>query len=242
MSLNIKKKINKQPGVVIYARFSPRKEAENCESNINQIAEATKWATEKGMPIKGIFQDDSIHGDDMKNCKGLFAAIDELQTGDILLIRSWDRLSRDLRKNETIVYEVNRKGASIYAISQKETCSPTPEGNFIRQVLACTAAYQKALIGIRTSIGMKRRQLQGDKMSSNPPYGFKFAGKKLKPIPEEIELVKTIEALHNQGLSIYQITSALKQLGKKTRTDKPFHYQQVKNIVSRGFEIIKQLG
>ena len=83
---------------VIYARFSPRKNADDCESCDTQIDYCTKYCEFHKMDVVQTFQDEALSGAEAENRPGLQSAMEyAIKHKASLVIYSLDRLSRSLR-------------------------------------------------------------------------------------------------------------------------------------------------
>ena len=77
---------------VIYARFSTEHQSES--TIIDQIRRCRDYADARGWPVDGVFTDEGISGAALGNRPGARAALERLETGDVLLVVDTTRLSR----------------------------------------------------------------------------------------------------------------------------------------------------
>src|SRR6478609_6398553 len=98
---------------ILYARFSPRPSAKECESCERQFEDMEAFCAKHGWEIVDRFHDKAVSGADQyevtahrkdgqaeltvafEEREGLGEAFDALKSGYILLVRAQDRLSRD---------------------------------------------------------------------------------------------------------------------------------------------------
>ena len=98
---------------VIYCRTSTLKQ------NIStQEWQCKEFAEEKGLIVKGIFKDNGISGQSTHKRNALFEAINLLEHGDIFLIRSSDRLSRDMNDAKELERVIKSKGCTIISVTE----------------------------------------------------------------------------------------------------------------------------
>ena len=80
---------------VIYTRFSPRPDAEECDSCDKQEDRCIAYATRKDYSIASMFRDSNVSGGKLIR-PGLQAAIEMLEPDWVLVVDRSDRLSRDI--------------------------------------------------------------------------------------------------------------------------------------------------
>jgi len=182
---------------IIYTRFSPRRNAEDCDSCETQGSTCTAYAKGKKYEIKAVIDDPDASGSDEYREK-LWEAISCLCRGDILVVAKRDRLARNLYLSEQINRAVRHKGATIEAVSG-DVSGDTPEFVMIRQVLASFAEYERKLIGMRTKSAMRQHQANGRLMGRYPPYGWRIDPDDCKRMVESLAerlAIKTILQLY----------------------------------------------
>mgnify|MGYP003313179961 CR=1 FL=1 len=88
---------NQKGRCIIYTRFSPRRNSENCESCEVQRAYCEQFAAQKGWDVVSVFSDEAVSGSTDVEDRNLDAAIRSLKKGWILLAHKRDRFARDLQ-------------------------------------------------------------------------------------------------------------------------------------------------
>ncbi len=88
---------------------------------------------------------------------------------------------------------------------------------------------------LRPAIGSKKylRQGQNKRTSSNPPFGFLLLRNEFTPHPKEIETLREIITLSEQGRGPLQIAKRLNELALPTRSKKPWAHSVVAGIIKR---------
>lgn len=199
---------------VIYARFSPRRRADECTSNETQEQLCREYAERQGWEVCGVFADEGVSGDTpIAQRPGLTAAIAALRAGDVLLVWRRDRLARDLVVDLDAEEEVKRRKARLVSVEGDPTKGAnTATARFVRRMLAVTAAYEKELAAERTSLTHLAKQRRGKRVGRRAPYGTRLDPDdptRLVPDPVEIEAVHLAMALREEGLSNYRIAKRL---------------------------------
>jgi DNA invertase Pin-like site-specific DNA recombinase len=156
---------------IIYTRFSPRPNAEDCESCEKQGERCRAYCELKGHQVDGYHADKEVSGGDL--CRpGLQKAINALQDGYVLVVDRSDRLARDMLVNLTIRHEVARQGATI-EYADGSMVADTPEGELFQNILAAFAAYERARIRDRLRKWAAKKKAKGEWMGK-PPIGWQL--------------------------------------------------------------------
>jgi len=194
---------------IIYTRFSPRRDAEKCESCETQLAYCEQLAAKKKLSVGGVYHDKDVSGADEYREK-LWQAIEALHKGDVLVVYKRDRLARNVYLSEQINRAVEKHGGSIEAVSG-DVEGNGPEHTMIRQVLASIAEYERKMIGQRTRHFMRMHQANGRLMSRYAPYGWTLAadGAKMQPNERELAAITRICTLRAAGESFGEIVKTL---------------------------------
>jgi len=154
---------------ILYTRFSPRPNAEDCESCEKQEERCRAFCEAKGYQVDGYEHDKEVSGGDL--CRpGQQKAKNALQDGYVLVVDRSDRLARDMLVNLTIRHEVERKGATI-AYADGSMVADTPEGELFQNILAAFAAYERARIRDRLRKWAAGKKAKGEWMGK-PPIGW----------------------------------------------------------------------
>lgn len=220
---------------VIYARFSPRRNAEECESIETQMELCRAYCGKHGYAVAGEFQDRERSGDD-EDRPGLWDAIAALGHGNVLIVYKLDRLARLVYLSEVIRRQVERAGARIESVNEQSTNGDTPEDALIRQILQAFGEYEKKVIAARTSAAMRRHQLAGRRMGRTDrlPYGWKIDPadpKRMIEDTQEVAAMAAAKALKATGMSLRQIGIALAISGYPPRTGTRWSAEAVRSIL-----------
>ena len=229
---------------ILYARFSPRPDANESESNATQLTACRALAIHFGWPtsIDHEFEDAALSGDDEER-PGLWAAIAVLSPGDVLVVYKLDRLARSVYLSWVIEQEVAKRKARIVSVVGEGTASDSPEDVLVRRILQALAEYQKKAQAAITKARMRQHQANGRRMSSKPPYGWQADptsplnrhGKPGMMLPNDAELAakKRIQELKAEGKGARAIAKALTAEGVPCR-GRYWHHQTVQRILARG--------
>jgi len=228
---------------IMYARFSPRPNAETSESVEHQIKDIEAWCDNHGYTPVLAFADKSASGGEYER-RGIWDAIHALKRDYALVVRSLDRLARDVYLQEVLFREVKKRGAELISINGEGTGGDSPDDVMLRQVLAAISERQRKVCAAQTKAALLRMQSEGKTISSNPPYGMMedpdspigVGGHHTRMIVDEDEMAtcRKVVELRKTGLSMDKICRRLEDMGLKHRGQgKRWHRNQVKRIVDR---------
>lgn len=230
----MKNERNQKGRALVYTRFSPRPNAATCESCEVQRAYCEQYATQKGLEIVRYFDDPDRSGSDEFR-EVLWAAIDALKKGDVLLVYKRDRLARNVYLSEQINRCVAKKGATIVATTG-DVEGDTPEAVMIRQVLASIGEYERKLIAMRTKAAMRHYMKEGRRMGGQIPYGVKLDpndSTRIVANDKERAAIKQAVSMRKNGATLREIVAALPKEASRTGR---WHYEQVRRIIARASE------
>ena len=123
---------------IIYTRYSPRRNADECESIEMQLDFCRKWCEENNVKIAGEFADRALSGGE-EDRPELWAAIEALERGYVLVVYRLDRLARSVYLSDIIERAIQRKKATLISISGEGTWGFTDEDWLVRKILQTLA-------------------------------------------------------------------------------------------------------
>ncbi len=165
---------------IIYARVSSASQVDHGDGLGTQLDVCRALATERGLDVAGTFTDEGISGTKgLEDRDGLADALNALEPGDLLIVAAVDRLARDIMLSETVLAMVWKVGADVLTPSGivPRDDPEDPSRALIRQILAAVAAYERALIALRTSRGKRRKAANGGWVGGIAPFGWRADGK-----------------------------------------------------------------
>ena len=234
----------------LYARFSPRPDADECESCQHQLEGLRIEAAKIELPVAAEYHDDALSGADHER-EQFWLCIRELKRDELLMVRDVRRIARDAMFALTIDAKIRRKGAAIYSIQDGGLLPDDPLHRMVRGILHHLAEYDRHTRNDQTSAGMRRNQKNGRRMSSREktPYGTKAGPEKTvghdkqgrpiieKPLlPDEAELqaIETmIKPWHLAGLGLREIARRLADEGIDCRGHAHWNHGTIRAILVR---------
>ena len=155
--------------VFVYTRFSPRPNAQECDSCERQLERCEAHCRARGYHSWSIFKDKDITGATIDRPR-LQAILKAVRPGDVVVVDSVDRLSRDLLVALTVQHTIEKAGARIEYANGTPSAT-TPESRLFLNILAAFAAYERDRVKHATSRGIKKRQENGE-WFGQPPVGW----------------------------------------------------------------------
>jgi len=219
---------------IIYQRCSTEDQADT-RNGLNAQADAcARWATSQGMTVAATFADEGISGAaGIEKRPGLMAAINALESGDVLLVSKRDRLGRDPLVVAMIEATVARAGARIASTAGEGTESDDPSSILMRRMVDAFAEYERLIIKARTKAALGAKKARNELVGSIT-YGKALAadGKTLLANRAEQKVIEKARALKATGMSLRGISTALAAEGLLARNGKPFLAPQVQRMVA----------
>ncbi len=217
---------------VVYARFSPRRHAAECESIETQLERCRQYCAAHGYTILSEHADREMSGGRADNRVGLQAAIaDVCEHKAALVVYSLSRLARNTRDAIAISEQLDKCGADLASLHERiDTTSAM--GRFVFTLMAAIAELERAQIGERTSDAMKRHQAAGRLMSKHPPFGYAAKAGRLVKCSDEQKTIGRIRGLSGEGYSLAAICRLLDDEGVKCRGNE-WHRMTVKRVLDR---------
>lgn len=196
---------------VLYARFSPRPNAEECDSVSKQLERCRKWCEGKGWNIVDEKSDEGLSGGRADNRPGLQEALAlAVKHRACLVFYSVDRLSRSIGDLDRIAKELTRRGAALASITEPFDTS-SPFGEAMMNMLGVFAQLQRRMIVDRTRSAMQQHQKNGRRMGSVCPTGMRdncIPGH-MEPEPAELDGLRRARELRALGLGWRRIARTI---------------------------------
>jgi site-specific DNA recombinase len=225
---------------IIYARFSPRRNAEQCESIEMQLDLCREYCLKHGIEIVGEYNDRALSGSE-EDRPGLWNAVEALKRDYVLVVYRLDRLARSVYLSYIIEQAVKKHGAKIVSICGEGTWQDQPEDELVRRILQALAEYERKVIAARTKAAMLRHQANGRRMSDRTPFGWlrdPDNHSRLIEDSQEQEIISTIVHLRETGNSYRQICRELEQQGLLCRGRQKWFHQTIKTILKRASNLV----
>lgn len=120
--------------------------------------------------------------------------LDQIRTGDVIIISDLTRLSRSVKDLFSIVEQIEGKGANIKSIKESWVDTTTAQGKLMFTIFAGISQFERDLISQRTIEGLNAARARGKK-GGRPKINYK-----------NIKLA--IKMYNSKNYSISEITKA----------------------------------
>lgn len=221
---------------VIYARFSPRPSAEECDSVEKQIARCMAYCKANDYRILVVYGDKELSGGRADNRPGLQEALRvACATKAVVVTYSLDRLARNTVDALEISKRLHKHGAN-WASVQERIDTSTPMGRFVYTLMAALAQLQREQTSDRTSKAMQHHQKNGRRMSERLPYGYRphpDDPAHMVPDDDEQRIIERICNLYSAGHRLREIGRILEETGDTCRNGGPWYHTTIRRILIR---------
>jgi site-specific DNA recombinase len=233
--------------VVLYARVSTQRQAEQDLSIPDQFRQLREYCTRNKLEVVRDFQDPgaSATDDNRPGFQEMVAfALDRGNAIDAILVLTSSHFFRDALGARVYKQKLQRRG--IKAISITQDVGDGPSGEMVEQIFKTLDQYESRMNAYHTLRGMKANARQGNFNGSRPPFGYSIQnlggedGKsksRLVVDTGEAETVRLMYSLYVDGLDdkrmgIKALTNYLNANGHSYREGKQWTKQQVQEKLS----------
>lgn len=150
-----------RPLALAYVRVSTAEQAEEGASLDAQAVALVEAAERKGYRVE-VLREEGRSGKSLTGRPVLTAALARLRKGEAaaLYAQRLDRLSRSVADFAHLLDAAKRQGWTV-AVLDADVDTSTPSGEFLVNVLASAAQYERRIIGARTRDALAQRRREG---------------------------------------------------------------------------------
>lgn len=224
----------KSPRAFGYLRVSTDSQADSGLGLEAQRAAVEASAKRLGLELVDVFTDAGLSGSlDMEDRPSLFAAVQSLKRGDVLIVAKRDRLGRDLVGVALIERSITRKGARVISAAGEGTEGTDASAMLQRQILDCFSEYERRLIGQRTKAALRAKRERGER-AGNLPFGYSLNTDRRTLDRNEAEqaVLSILGELRRAGYSQRAIAAELNRQGFTTRRGTAWRHQYVASLAA----------
>lgn len=213
-----------------YCRVSTADQADFGVSLDAQTEKIRGWSVANDYELTEVKVDRGLSGGRCDNRPALQEALKAVSRGDSLVVYSLSRLARSTRDTLMIAETLERKGADLVSLTERiDTTSST--GKMVFRMLAVLSEFERDVISERTSMAMAHLRSSGKYTGGFEPYGYRCIDGELIGVTEEMDTIRTIFRLSEEGTSLRGICKYLSVIGVTTRTGKAFLPVQVARVL-----------
>jgi site-specific DNA recombinase len=217
-----------------YCRVSTDNQKEDGTIEIQENA-LREYARKEEIDLVHICMDEGVSGG-LENRPGLALLVDYLHTDETIagiLIFKLDRLARDVRIQENLIYDIqSRKGRRIISVQEPDLDSKDPARILLRQILGSFSQYEKSQIAMRLSLGRLNKARKGGYAGGSKPTGYKVEGKDLLIDHLKAETIKTIFRMRAENMGLREIARKLNEDNYPTSRGGLWHAGTVRYILN----------
>lgn len=219
---------------VIYLRVSTDQQAQSGHGLEAQRAMCYQYISNKGEGCSVLeFSDEGISGSKtLEKRPQLFAAINALDKGDILLISKRDRIGRDPIVNAMIERAVQRKNARLISASGDVSDSDDPSSILMKRMVDAFAEYERLIIGQRTKVALAEKKKNNQRVGYIP-FGYKLAEDKihLEINEQEQSILEMIKDRRKFGMSLRNIAKDFNEMQIFNRFLRPWNHVSIIRVM-----------
>jgi len=225
MGLNMKRAVG-------YVRVSTEDQAREGISLDNQRDKIKAYAILKEFELVNIIEDKGISAKNLSR-PGIKEILDIVRKKDVEAIITYklDRMFRSTVDALETTKQFNKMGIAFHSI-QETIDTQSAMGKFFFTLTAAIAEMERGIVSERTRSALKYKKSRNEKTGGITPFGYcvnkngqLFADK------NEQKIIKKILRLHNKGWNYSMIARKLNSLGHKTKQNKSWYPQSIKNVV-----------
>lgn len=188
--------------VIGYIRVSTAEQGESGAGQEAQRRELRDEARRRGWQLVAI-EEDIKSGKAVNDRPGLQRALDACRRGDVagVMVAKLDRLSRSLPDFARLLEDAQKHGYNVVALDLGVDLS-TPAGEFLANVMASAAQWERRIIGQRTKDALAEKRAQGVVLG--------------RPVTIDAALAKRIRTMRGKGTTLQGICDKLNAEGVPT--------------------------
>lgn len=212
-----------------YLRVSTDAQADSGLGLDAQRSAITTAAARHHLELVNTFTDAGLSGAlELEDRPGLFAAVNALKRGDVLLIAKRDRLGRDVATLAILERLITRKGARILSAAGEGTEGTDASSLLTRRIQDAVNENERIVIGQRTKAALKAKRDRGER-AGNIPFGYSLGadGQTLELNADEQRVLGLLRELRTAGYTLRHVAAELNRQGFTTRRGTAWRHQYV---------------
>lgn len=220
---------------VAYIRVSTEAQATEGVSLDAQRDKVTAWCLLNDCDLAAVYVDAGLSGKRADNRPELQNALDHVcRTGGVLVVYSLSRLARSTKDTLAISDRLDKAKADLVSLSEKIDTT-TAAGKMVFRMLAVLSEFERDQLSERVTMAMAHKRRKAERISGRIPFGYSLDsdGVTLVTVADEQNVLRVIQELHNDGLSLRAIASELNRREVPTKTGTPWKHSSVQSIMKR---------
>lgn len=189
--------------------------------------------------LKSIFADEGISGTKLKN-RGAFKRMLECafkKEFDIIYVKNIQRFARNVEDGSGILKRL--KVAGVKVVFEDGNLNNF-DNEMVINVLLSAAQEESRAKGRAVQFSIYMAQKEG-KWTAGVPYGYYKENANLKPIPEQLNVVREIFSRYTSGFGGNSIAKHLNEAGYLTQKGLPWYHSLIYDIIQNPIYIGRQI-
>ena len=187
---------------LFYSRVSTGKQARSGLGLDDQTQTMAEAAGLRGWTVVDHITDAGVSGKSVQARPGLLKALQRLDGGeaDVLVVAKLDRLSRSVGDFAQLLDRAKKKGWGVVVLDV-DVDTTKAAGEFIVNVLASAAQFERRLIGDRVKAAHAQRRLRGQRAGQRPELPNALRQRIAKEIAAGTSLNALAAKLNDEGVA-----------------------------------------
>lgn len=217
--------------VAIYSRVSHLLQAEKGSSIENQMDQLKAFCSAKGWEIAGQYTDSGVSGRNFKR-PAFQSMLDDLSPKGIegIVVYSVSRFGRNTKDALTLIQSLQDRGVSFYTMDLGIDTT-TPHGSMILTIMSAFAQFESDQTGERIRAVQGNRKNKKETYCGHPPLGYDNSEGKMVENQKEMQIVKYIFHLKNNGETASRIATLLNKEGYNGKKKGRFQTTTIKKVL-----------
>lgn len=153
---------------------------------------------------------------------------------DVLVVARLDRLTRNIRKLNTLIATVcGKEGAGLISV-EEELDTYTESGQLALKIIDIVTKWDNKRISDRTREIIARKRAKGERVG-HAPFGYTYKNKKLVPVKKELDIVGLIREKRETGMSYHKIARSLNEGSIASKRGGIWYAETVKTVFQNSF-------
>lgn len=221
---------------IAYLRVSTDSQADSGLSLAAQRAKIEAYANLYSYQLVDVLEE-AASGNSLRRTAlqaGLAALTASRPRADALIVAKLDRLTRSVRDLGALLDSAFRRCALVSVTEQVDTS--TASGRMVLHILTSVAQWEHEAISERTAAALAAKRARGERISGQPPVGYRHEGDRVVVDAAEMRMVAALRRYRSWGLSLRWIANRLYEEGYRNRRGGRIHFTQVARILARAPE------
>ena len=221
---------------IAYLRVSTDSQADSGLSLAAQRAKIEAYANLYSYQLVDVLEE-AASGNSLRRTAlqaGLAALTASRPRADALIVAKLDRLTRSVRDLGALLDSAFRRCALVSVTEQVDTS--TASGRMVLHILTSVAQWEHEAISERTAAALAAKRARGERISGQPPVGYRHEGGRVVVDAAEMRMVRALCRYRSWGLSMRRIADRLYEDGYRTRRGGRIHFTQIARVLARSPE------